>query len=265
MLALAAAALALGGGTAPTSVDGYRGQLTLVSIRPAAGTAVVRALVAARCGVGAVKVRAPVAADGSFAFAATRRDRAPEEAGLRRVARVRVTGRIAGAVATGTASTRITLRRGSRAVERCKTAARTWQARTPAPSTVAAPPRASRGYFGLTSQAQRPHALVLHVDKTAHRVQAVAFDYALACGGRTVEKQNLTAGGAISATGGFSLRERFPVFFSDAVERYRVKIDGRFTASGVSGTLSVTSTARARGGGVIGRCRTGNVTFAGAP
>jgi hypothetical protein len=262
MLAVAAAALALGGGTVATSVDGYRGQLTLVSIRPATGTAVVRALVAARCGVGAVKVKTPVAADGSFAFAASKRDRAPEEAGLRRVARVRASGRIVGGVATGTASTRITLRRGSHAVDRCHTGARTWQARTPVPETVAGPPRPSRGYFGLTDQTHRPHALVLHVDAAGRRVQAAAFDYALTCGARTLEKQNLTPGGRISASGGFSLRERFTLRFANGTDRYRVKMDGRFTPTGVTGTLSVRATMHSSG--VALPCATGRVAFAGA-
>jgi hypothetical protein len=259
----AAHAADYGGGTAPTSVGGYRGQLTVVSLRtPAAGTAVVRALVAARCGVGAVKVRAAVAADGTFALTATKRDHAPEEAGIRRVAVVQVTGRIINTVAIGTASTKIKLRRAGRIVDRCHTAARTWQARTPVPETVGALPRPSRGYFGLTTQAHRPHAFLLHVDAGGSRVQAAVFDYALGCGGRTLEKQNLTPGGRVSASGGFSLRERFTLRFANGSERYRVKVDGRFTPNGVTGTLSVRATMRS--GGTAVPCTTGKVAFAGA-
>jgi hypothetical protein len=161
----------------------------------------------------AVKGRAAVAADGSFSLTATRRDRAPEEAGLRRVGRVTVSG---------------------------------------------------RSYFGLTGQTRRPHAFVLHVDAAARRVQAAAFDYAADCGGRVRERQNITPGGAIGPNGGFSLAERFTLRFSDATERYRVKVTGRFTPNGVAGTLSVTSVARSRAGAVIERCRTGAVAFAGA-
>ena len=268
LLALASPAAAraadLGGGTAPTSLRGYRGQLTLVSVRAAGGSAIVRAVVAARCGVGAIKARTPVAADGTFAVAATKRDRAPEEPGVRRVARVTVSGRIVGAVATGTASTRITLRRGGRVAERCGTAARTWQARTPVAETVAAPARPSRGYFGLTNQPRRPHAFLLHVDAGARRVQAAAFDYTLLCGGRTVERQNITPGGPIAANGAFGLAERFTLRFANATERYRVRVDGRFTVHGVNGTLTVKSVARSRAGGVIERCRTGTISFVGA-
>jgi hypothetical protein len=259
----AARAADLGGGTAPTSVRGYRAQLTIVSVRTAAtGTAVVRAVVAARCGVGAVKDRVTLAADGSFALTATKRDRAPEEPGIRRVATVKVHGRVVGAVAIGTASTRIKLRRGGRTVDRCHTTSRTWQARMPAPETVAALPRASRGYFGLTTQTRRPHAFLLHIDRSGRRVQAAVFDYALDCSGRALEKQNLTPGGRVSASGGFSLRERFTLRFANGTERYRVKVEGRFTPTGVTGTLSVGATMRS--GDIAIPCATGKVAFAGA-
>jgi hypothetical protein len=268
LLALAwpagARAADLGGGTAPTTLGGYRGQLTLVSLRAAGGAVIVRALVAARCGVGAMKGRAVVAADGSFALTATKRDRAPEETGLRRVARVTVRGRLFGAVATGVASTRIVLRRGGRVAERCAAAARTWQARTPAAEAVAGPPRPSRGYFGLATQPGRPHPFLLHVDAAARRVQAVVFDYTAGCGGRLRERQNITPGGSIGPNGGFSVAERFTLRFANATERYRVKVDGRFTLNGVAGTLSVASVARSRAGAVIERCGTGKVAFAGA-
>jgi hypothetical protein len=223
---------------------------------------VVRAAVAARCGVGAIKASGPVAADGSFSLTATKRDRAPEEPGIRRVAVVQVSGRVVGAAAIGTASTRIKLRRGGRTVDRCHTSARAWQARTPVPETVGALPRASHGYFGLTIQTHRPHAFVLHVDRAGRRVQAAAFDYALDCSGRTLEKHNLTPGGRVSASGGFSLRERFTLRFANGSERYRVKVDGRFTSTGVTGMLSVSATMRS--GEIAIPCTTGKVAFAGA-
>jgi hypothetical protein len=251
MLALAAAGLlALGGGTAPTGVHGYRGQLTIVSLhRGAPGSVVVRALVQARCGAGQIKRRVPLAADGTFAVDTTERDRAPEYPGVRRIADVQISGRIAGAVAAGTAATRVRLERRGRRVGRCRSGSRTWQARTAVAQTAPGPPRARRGYFGLTAQARRPHAFMLHVDAAARRVQAAVFDYALECRGRRLELANVTPGGRIGADGRFSLRERFTA----AAARYRVQVDGRFTPAGVSGTLSV----------VRGDCRTGPVTFAG--
>ena len=98
---------------------------------------------------------------------------------------------------------------------------------------------------------------MLHVDAAARRVQAAVFDYALDCGGRRVETANVTPGGRIAANGTFSLRERFTLRFENATERYRVKVDGRFTPLGVNGTLSVTVRGDAS-------CRTGDVTFAGS-
>jgi hypothetical protein len=275
MRALAAAALLalawpasaraadLGGGSPAHSIAGYRGQLTLVSLRTVGtGAVVVRATVAARCGVGAIKRRGAAAADGTFAFTATKRDRAPEEAGLRRVARVQVSGRITGPTATGTASARIKLLRNGRVAERCTAGPRTWHTRTPVAETVAGPPHASHGYFGLTGQRTHPRAFVLRVDAAARRVQAAAFDYALDCGGRGLERQNITPGGPIAADATFSLAERFTLRFSDGIERYRVRMNGRFTLNGVSGTLSVTTHAKTLTR--VERCRTGTVSFAGA-
>jgi hypothetical protein len=271
LLALAwpagARAADLGGGSPARGLGGYRGQLTLVSLRTVPGRAVVRALVAARCGVGAIKARANVAADGTFAVSAVKRDRDPDEAGVRRVARVVVTGRVTGVTATGTARTKITLSRSGHVVERCRTGARTWQARTPVAETMSDPPHpphASRGYFGLTGQTTHPRAIVLRVGAGADHVQPVAFDYALDCDMRTREGHNITPGGPIAADGSFHLAERFMLRFSNASERYRVKVSGRFTLHGVRGTLSVTSVARSLAGAVIERCHTGSVPFVGA-
>ncbi len=251
MLAVAAAALlALGGGTAPTGVHAYRGQLTIVSLHPASGTVLVRALVQARCGAGQIKRRVALASDGTFSIDTTERDRAPEYPGVRRIADVRITGRVVGPLAAGAASTRVRLERRGRRVGHCRTGTRAWQARAATAQGAAGVPRPGRGYFGLTGQAPRPHAFMLHVDAAARRVQAAVFDYALECGGRRLELSNVTPGARIAPGGTFSLRERFAI----GRARYRVKVDGRFTPAGVHGTLSV----------VRGDCRMGRVTFAGA-
>ncbi len=50
--------------------------------------------------------------------------------------------------------------------------------------------------------------------------------------------------------------------WAEGLERYRVKIDGTFTPSGVQGTLSIRSVLRSPSGRVLERCRTGRVTFA---
>jgi hypothetical protein len=251
----AARAADLGGGTPSTSVRDYRAQLTLVTLRTApAGTATVRATVPASCGVAHITRRTvPIAADGSFAFTATGRDRAPEDASVRRISRVRVHGTVAG----GTVSARLRLERHGRTFDRCTAHARAWQARTPVAESVAGPPRAGTAYYGLTEQLTRPHALVLRVG--AGRVQTAAFQYRLPCTDRVVETDNLTPGGKIAADGSFHLSERFTIPYADGPERFRVKVDGQFTPAGANGTLSVSSKF------AQDHCATGVVHWAAAP
>jgi hypothetical protein len=251
----AARAADLGGGTPPTGVRGFRAQLTLVTLRTApTGTAIVRATVPASCGVAHVTRRnVAIAADGSFAFTATGRDRAPEDASVRRIARVTVQGTVAG----GTVSARLRLERHGRTVDRCTSGTRAWQARTPVAEPVAGPPRPNTAYYGLTAQPARPHAVVLRVG--SGRVQTIAFQYRLPCTKRALETDNLTPGGKIAADGTFHLRERFSVAYAGGPERFRVKVDGRFTPAGANGTLSVSSH--------FGQdhCATGAVAWAAAP
>jgi hypothetical protein len=254
----AAEAVDYGGGNAGTRV-------TLLTMRMRANsTATVRVVVQARCGVARVAQRVTPAPDGAFAFTATKRTRTGE-AGVRKIARVTVAGRLAGATAAGTATAAIRFRAGGRVVERCAAGRQPWQIRAAAAEAVAAPARAGGAYHGVTSQdAGAPRAFVLRVGTAGRRVASAAFQYRNACRARAFEKENLTRGGAIAADGTFSLRERFTLRFADAVERFRVKVDGRFTPAGVNGTLSVSSVARSRTGAVIDRCGTGALTFAGA-
>ncbi len=160
----AAHAAAAGGGTAPDSVRGYRDQLTIITVRPKAdGTAVVRALVQARCGAGEIKRTVTLAPDGSFAINTTQHDRAPEDGRVRRIAAVKISGRMVGPVASGTVSARVRFVLGGDTVERCRSGTRAWQARVAAAEPTAGPPVANRGYFGLTSEPSRPHAFLLRV------------------------------------------------------------------------------------------------------
>jgi hypothetical protein len=255
---VAARAADLGGGTASGSVRGYRDQLTLVTLRTAAnGTAVVRATIPARCGVARVTRRdVRIAAGGSFSFTATARDRAPEDARVHRIARVELNGTVNGPVATGTATTRIRLVLHGRTVDKCRSAARAGQARAAVAEPVAGPPLANSPYYGLTDQPVRPHAFMLRVG--SGRVQTVAFQYRLPCTDRVVETENLTPGGVIAADGTFRLRERFTVRYANGDERFRVKVAGRFTTAGASGTLSVSSRFGAD------HCATGVVRWAAA-
>jgi hypothetical protein len=270
LLALAGPAAAraadAGGGTAPDSVGDYRGRLTLVTIRQAvAGSAIVRATIAARCGVAHVTRRdVKVAADGSFSLATTVRDHPPEDPRVRRVATVAISGRTVAPVVAGTATARVKLVRHGRVVERCRSGRRTWQARAATPQAVAGPPRANASYYGLAAQGGRPRAVLLRVSPSARRIRAAAFEYRLGCHHRTFERDNVMAGGPIAGDGTFDLRERFTLRYANATERFRVRFRGRFTPAGVTGALSVSSVARSLSGAEIDRCRTGSVTYGGS-
>lgn len=259
----AAGATDYGGGNAPDGVRAAHRTMTQVAVRTATnGTARVRVFVQARCGSGVATRRVPLAPDGSFALNAVVRTRAREDRRVRRTARISVAGRVAGGAGSGTASVRLTFRRGGRVVSRCRSGTRTWQVRGVAPAPGAGAPRPGGAYYGLTSQRQRrPRPFVLRVDPAGGRVRTAVFDYRQRCGFGPREWNNITPGARIRPDGSFRLRERFLYRWRDANERFTVRVDGRFTPNGVSGTWSVTSTARARGR-VIGRCRTGSQTFA---
>jgi hypothetical protein len=266
LLALASPAAAhaavLGGGTAPDSVTSSPHQLTFVTLRTGEEAVTLRTRVHLGCGAAALERRVALAPDGSFSITATVRDKAPED--LRRIARLSISGELVGTTASGATSARLTFRRRGRTVAACRSGLREWQARVAAAESGSGPPRAGGAYYGLTSQANRPHGFMLRVDAAGTRVGPAAVEYRRRCRGRSFETGNITPAGDIAADGTFSMRERFTVRYADATERFRVKLDGQFTRTGVHGTLSVTSVARSRAGAVIDRCRTGAVTFAGA-
>lgn len=253
-----------GGGTAPESFSKSSRQLTLVGLRTTAkGRVRVALMVSARCGFGAVRHTVAVKADGSFGFDVFVRSRVRGDRTVRQRARIAVLGRISGATASGIASTRLVQRRGGRVIRRCRSGRRPWQARAATAQPVFAAPVPRGAYYGLTSQrVRRPFPFVLRVSPNARRVRIAAFDYRQRCGDGAFEFENLTPSGPIAADGSFRLRERFPIRWAEGVERYRVRVDGRFTAGGVSGTLSVSSVLRSPSGRVLDRCRTGRVGFA---
>ena len=260
----AAGAADYAGGTPTDSLRADHRQLTFVGIRTAAdGSARVAVKVATRCTVATAAPRVRLAADGTFAFAVTVRGRIREDRKVRQHTRIRVSGRIAGAAASGTARAVVRIRRGGRTVERCRSGTRTWQARAALPQPVAAAPRPRAGDPGLTSPAAgRPLAFVLRVDARGRRVRTAAFEYRQRCRRGRFDWENITPGARIAADGTFRLRERFAFHWDEGRERYRVKVDGRFTTGGVNGTLSVSSVLRSPSGRVLDRCRTGRQTFA---
>jgi hypothetical protein len=261
--ATAAEATDFGGGTPTDSIRRAPRQLTLVGIRTATGGAArVWVRVSARCGSAGLVEPVRLDANGTFAIKATTRGRLPN--GVRRRARFTMSGRVVNGVASGTASLRLTFTRRGRVTARCRSGPRTWHARVAAAQPTPAAPRANAGYYGFTSQgAGRPFPFVLKVDPAARRVRTAVFDYRQRCKRKGYEFANITPGAAIAADGTFHLRERFTLRYAEGNERFRVAVDGRFTTSGVSGTLSVRSVLRSRGGGrVLDRCATGSTTFA---
>ncbi len=253
-LALPAAANAAdyGGGTAPDSVRRANDQLTLVGFRMADdGTGRATITVATDCGALRAKPEIGLAADGTFSVNVGRGN-------PRRETEITMSGQIVGPVASGTVQAKVTLRRGGRVVERCDSGVREWNAR--AAGAAAAPAGA---FYGLTGQTSRPFPLVLGV--AGSRVRLAAFEYGARCRRSGFEWENITPGGGLAADGTFSLRERFSRTFREGRERFRVKVDGQVTATGATGTLSVTSVLRSPGGRVIDRCRTGRRTFTALP
>lgn len=245
-----------GGGTAPDSVRRANDQLTLIAFRmgdDGTGRAVVK--VAAGCGTAKALRDIGVAADGTFTLEATERKRVG--GGVRQTSEMALSGRIVGAMASGTVQAQVTLRRGGRIVERCNSGARQWNAR--AAGATALPAAA---YYGLTSQTGRPFPIVVSVGPG--RVRLAAFDYRMDCRDGGFEWENITPGGRLAADGTFSLRERFSRGWREGRERFRVKVDGQVTATGISGALSVTSILRSSSGRVMDRCATGRRTFAAA-
>jgi len=179
-------------------------------------------------------------------------------------ARVTVTGRFDGAVATGTIRARLRDRTPRGNVQRCATRrARPWRIHLRPAAGAPAPPQPGGAYLGLTSQAVGvPKPFLLRVNRRATRVGVAIFDYARICRKGVITLNNFTPGGRIRPDGTFALRERFGLRFSRGIrERFRIRIDGRFGAGSVGGSLRVTTVAR-RGGRVIDRCDTGPLTFA---
>lgn len=253
-----------GGGTAPDSISRTERQLTLVGIRTTAdGRVRVRIGVYARCGLTRLRHTVPLNPDGTFAFAVNvQPHRLRSNRRVRQYARVAMSGQVSGASASGTARARILQRRAGRAIAHCRSGDRPWQARVASAESAVAGAQPNGAYFGLTSQRRVPFPIVLRTSPDARRVRVTVFDYRQRCRKSFWEWENITPSGAVRSDGTFRLRERFTYRWTEGPERYRVKVDGQFTPSGVHGTLSVTSVLRSRSGRVLDRCRTGQVTFA---
>jgi hypothetical protein len=213
------------------------------------------------CGLTYFDAQVALGPDGSFRFTRTRRTR---ERGHRLLAVVTVQGRFDGAAASGTVRGRLRNRLPSGAVRRCSThGRRPWQLRLPAPPGPPAPPQPATTYLGVTGQpGDVPRPFLLRVSRNAARISTAIFEYTRRCRNGDFFLNDVTPPASIRPDGSFAIRERFTLRFSDATERFRINVDGRFTAGGVTGGLRVTSVARRRGSGrVIDRCDTGQLTF----
>jgi hypothetical protein len=252
----AAAAVDYGGGTAPDSVRRANRQLTLIGFRMAddgSGRVIVK--VATGCGVAKAAREIALAADGTFTLETTQRDRVG--GGVLQRSEITLSGQIVGPAASGTVHAQVTFRRSGRVVERCDSGTREWNARA-----AGATPGSAAAYYGLTNQTGRPFPFVLSV--AGSRVRVAAFEYRMRCERGGFEWENITPGGRI-AGGTFSLHEQFSRQWREGRERFRVRVEGSFTAGGVTGTLSVSSVLRAPGGRVLDRCTTGRRMFAAVP
>jgi hypothetical protein len=245
-----------GGGFAAGS-----GQVTWMWARIGAdGSARIGGRAQLRCGIGWFDAQVALAPDGSFRFS---RIRTTREAGHVIRAEVSMSGRFDGAVGAGTVRARVRDRTPRGAVQRCATRrARPWKVHLRPVPGAPAPPQPGGIYLGLTSQAGGvPKPFLLRLNGSGTRVGVAIFDYTRQCRKGGISLNNFTPGGPIRPDGTFTLRERYGLPFRGGIrERFRIRVDGRFTAQGVTGSLRVATVAR-RGGRVIDRCDTGQVGF----
>ena len=259
MRALAAAALVVLSFPAAAGATDYGGgtgagaRVTLIGFRMADdGSGSVTVKIAAGCGVAEATRDVALAADGTFAIDTVERDG-------RQRSEISLSGQMAGPVAGGSVRARVTFRRRGRVVERCDSGMRAWNARAAGAATTGA----AGAFYGLTGQTARPFPLVLSVGGS--RVRAAVFGYRMRCRSESFERENITPGGPIASDGTFALSEQFSRRWREGRERFRVRLEGRVSATGVSGTLSVSSVLRSPGGRVLDRCTTGRQTFAAVP
>ena len=200
--------------------------------------------------------------DGTFSVKLPRRQqlRLP---GFRRS--ITVTGRIAGDQATGTTTS---ASRGA-GVRGCRGSVN-WVARTRrAVGTDPGPVPAGAALLGSTSRTRGgPFGFNLRVAPDGKRIQQTLVSYRVRCRkAKGYEETNIGPSIAIKADGSFRKVERFVMRYTDANDRWKITITGRFVAGGVRGTLRGTSVVRARGGSrrVIDRCTIGTMRWSATP
>ena len=195
-----------------------------------------------------------VAADGTFGIETTE-DGGPV-GGVQRRSVLRLSGQIVGPVASGTVRARLTFRRarpGGRAL-------RLRGARVERPCRR----RDVTGAGGRVLRAHEPDRRGRSRSYSASAARACRWrpsTTACAAAAASFAWENITPGGPIAPDGTFSLSEQFTRRWREGRERFRVRLEGLLTPTGVSGTLSVSSVLRSPGGRVLDRCATGRQTF----
>ena len=245
----------------PRSV--YSAGNMLIGLRASGGRLQMNVTMTLSCSVDAeFTARATPAADGSFSARGTARDGAART-------RWSLSGTIAGAAASGTATARTTLGTGGRA-RRCPTSTVRWAARRATGDTGTPPPPGKERYFGTTSQRLNGprRAIVLRISSDATKLARALYDVTVRCGGEPMSdtydapKRNLTiaADGKVRDIERFEFRNRGTIYRS--VERFTATIG----AAGASGTFSTTARISARSSGrTILRCSSGTVRWSAAP
>jgi hypothetical protein len=212
------------------------------------------------CGLGRFDAEVVPAADGSFVLSRVRRGR---EGGHRLRAVVTVRGRFDGSSASGTVNARLRNVSPNGRVRRCSTSgARPWTLRMRAAPGAPAPAQARAVYSGLTDEpGPVPRPFLLRTSNDGTRVAVAIFEYTRRCRRGSFFLNNFTPNGTIRADGTFAMRERFTLRYRGGIrERFRIRVDGQFTAGGVAGGLRVSTVVRRRGR-AIDRCDTGALTF----
>jgi hypothetical protein len=162
-----------------------------------------------------------------------------------------------GARASGTVRARV--RKGAR----CSSGARHVELRAATTDvSPAAGPTPGAGYFGTVDRAfdGRRTPFALEVNQAGTRIRAAIFGAGLACGGATEYLANISPPMKIRDDGTFRRVERFTQRYRNAVDRTRVILQGRFTAQGATGAVSVVQTTRFRDG-ARQVCRSGRLAW----
>jgi hypothetical protein len=245
----------------PRSV--YSAGNMLIGLRVSAGRLKMNVTVTLSCSVDAAfTARATVAADGSFSARGSARDGAART-------RWSISGTIAGAAASGTATARTTLSADGR-TRRCPASTVRWAARRATGDSGAPPPPPKERYFGTTSQRlDGPRrAVALRISSDGTKLARALYDVTVRCDGETVSdtydapKRNLTiaADGKVRNVERFTFRNRATTYRS--VERFTATIG----AAGATGTFSTTARISDRSSGrTIRRCSSGTVRWIAAP